>query len=100
MPQTLQTNPDLVLLELLRVARKQSGITQNELAERTGMRQADISKTERGVRRLDIVELHGWLSAMGVSFVAFATVLDERLTALALVRAHAAQRAQWRKKER
>ena len=94
MPQTLHSDQNRALLELLRGAREQAGITQVELAERTGMRQTDVSKTERGVRRLDIVELHGWLSAIGIPFVAFATKLDERLTALALVRTQGKKRSQ------
>ena len=87
MPQSHKTTPDAVFLALLRAARTQTGITQVQLAERTGLRQTDISKSERGVRRLDVLELHGWLTALGVSFVAFAKELDERLTAIALVKA-------------
>ncbi|WP_457334883.1 helix-turn-helix domain-containing protein [Rhizobacter sp. P5_C2] len=87
MPRTIKITPESVLLELLRSARERSGVTQIQLAERTGLRQSDISKSERGVRRLDVLELHGWLSALGVSFVGFAQELDERLTALALLKA-------------
>jgi transcriptional regulator with XRE-family HTH domain len=86
MPRTIKITPESVLLELLRSARERSGVTQTQLAERTGLRQSDISKSERGVRRLDVLELHGWLSALGVSFVGFAQELDERLTALALLK--------------
>jgi transcriptional regulator with XRE-family HTH domain len=94
MPQTLHSDQNRALLELLRGAREQAGVTQVELAERTGMRQADVSKTERGVRRLDVIELHGWLTALGVPFVAFAARLDERLTALTLVRTQGKRRPQ------
>ena len=87
MPQSLKTTPESVLLELLRSARAQSGVTQVQLAERTGLRQTDISKSERGVRRLDVLELHRWLTALGVPFVGFAQDLDERLTAMALLKA-------------
>jgi transcriptional regulator with XRE-family HTH domain len=87
MPHSLKTTPEAVLLEMLRSARTQSGITQVQLAERTGLRQTDISKSERGVRRLDVLELHRWLTALGVSFVSFAQELDERLTAMALLKA-------------
>jgi transcriptional regulator with XRE-family HTH domain len=86
MPRTIKITPESVLLELLRSARERSGVTQLQLAERTGLRQSDISKSERGVRRLDVLELHGWLSALGISFVGFAHELDERLTALALLK--------------
>lgn len=42
----------LLLIQL----RKNSGLTQSELAERIGVDQSFISKVERGERRLDIVE--------------------------------------------
>ncbi|WP_073466570.1 helix-turn-helix domain-containing protein [Rhizobacter sp. OV335] len=87
MPRTIKIAPENVLLELLRSARERSGVTQVQLAERTGMRQTDISKSERGVRRLDVIELHEWLAALGVSFVVFAQELDERLTTMALLKA-------------
>jgi transcriptional regulator with XRE-family HTH domain len=53
-----------------------------QLAERLKIRQSDVSKIERGVRRLDVVELHGWLRALGMPIYQFATVLDERLVAM------------------
>lgn len=37
-------------------ARNDAGITQVELAEKIGWEQTDISKVERGERRLDVVE--------------------------------------------
>lgn len=93
MPRTLHTDQYDAMLELLRSTREACGVTQVELAERTGMRQTDISKTERGVRRLDVVELHGWLAALHVPFVAFAAELDERLLALAVRRSLGRKRA-------
>src|SRR5512140_3634439 len=100
MPRTLHTEQNKVLLDLLRSAREHAGVTQVQLAERTGMRQTDISKTERGVRRLDVVELHQWLAALEVSFVAFATELDERLSALSLARSPGGRRASRRPPKR
>jgi len=41
------------------------------------LRQSDISKIERGVRSLDVVELRLWAQAVGVTLEAFASVLDE-----------------------
>jgi DNA-binding XRE family transcriptional regulator len=40
--------PEFAIVHAMIVARKKSGITQKELAEKTGMSQGDISKIERG----------------------------------------------------
>lgn len=57
------------------------GVTQAALADALGFRQADISKVERGVRRLDVLELRAWVDALGVSFLAFASDLEAQLDA-------------------
>lgn len=56
---------------MLREARARQGVTQEALAEALGFRQTDISKTDRGVRRLDVLELHDRIGALGLSFVEF-----------------------------
>ena len=40
----------LIFSENLKTKRKELGLTQKELAERTGINQADISKLENGTR--------------------------------------------------
>ena len=45
-----------VFLRLLREARDDAGLTQEELGARLGQTQSFVSKCERGERRLDIVE--------------------------------------------
>lgn len=44
------------LLELLVEARKQAGVTQEQLATRLRRPQSFVSKVERGERRLDVIE--------------------------------------------
>jgi len=69
-----------VLTELLVAARLAAGVTQEVLAERLSIGQSAVSKVERGVQRLDLVELHRWLSAIGgPSITDFAKSFDERL---------------------
>jgi transcriptional regulator with XRE-family HTH domain len=41
----------------LRAAREEAGLTQVDVATKLGVEQSWISKVERGVRRLDVVEL-------------------------------------------
>lgn len=66
-------------LDELRAARERVKMSQIELAERIGEHQTFVSKCERGVRRLDIVELKRWTDALGVGLVKFSRVLDQRL---------------------
>jgi transcriptional regulator with XRE-family HTH domain len=47
-------------LERLRQARREAGISQEEVAERLGVSQSFISRSERGDRRVDIVELQAF----------------------------------------
>lgn len=66
---------------LLRHVRAGSGISQVELAACMAWDQSAISKVERGVRRLDLLELRHWLAALGFPLAEFVTELDRRLDA-------------------
>ena len=47
-----------------------------ELARRLAWTQADVSKCETGVRRLDVIELRIWLKALGYELADFVRELD------------------------
>lgn len=96
MQKTLHSAPHQIFLSLLKQARTDQGITQAMLCERIGMSQSDISKVERGVRRLDVLELRLWLRALGSPLEVFAQELDARLTAAELL----AEQAGGRRKSR
>lgn len=66
-------------LEELKEVRSRSGMSQEQLAEALGEHQTLVSKVERGVRRLDVVELRLWLAALHTSFPDFCQSLDSRL---------------------
>jgi len=51
---------------LLVGARKRAGVTQEELAARLGRPQSYVSKSERGERRLDVVEFVEIALALGL----------------------------------
>lgn len=69
-----------VLTEMLVAARLASGLTQKTLAERLSIGQSSVSKVERGLQRLDLVELHRWLSALGEPSLAdFASSFEARV---------------------
>ena len=63
-------------LVLLRKIRKQSGLTQQQLAQKLNQSQSFVSKCERGERRIDIVELRDFCVAMGVSLRSFIEELE------------------------
>jgi len=72
-----------LFLRHLVAARKASGLTQVELAQRLKETQSWVSKCERGERRLDIIELRKFCAAMGVSFVEFCQEIESDMTASA-----------------
>jgi transcriptional regulator with XRE-family HTH domain len=52
-------------LSVLIAARKEAGLTQTDVAERIGRKQAHISIIETGVRRLDLIEFCALARVMG-----------------------------------
>ncbi len=52
-------------------------MTQVELASRLDWEQTLVSRTERGARRLDVLELRRWLAALDIEVTAFIVELDE-----------------------
>ena len=58
----------------------QAGVTQSDLAGALQEKQSFISKCERGERRLDIIELHNFCNAIGLSLTVFTKELEKRLS--------------------
>jgi transcriptional regulator with XRE-family HTH domain len=65
MPGNLYSDGYKAFIRGLRAARLDLGITQATLADRLGQPQSFVSKTERGERRLDVVEFIDWAVALG-----------------------------------
>jgi transcriptional regulator with XRE-family HTH domain len=61
------------LLEALRKAREQAGLTQGEVAQRLDTYASFISKVEAGERRIDVVELAALCRVYGIKLVALLT---------------------------
>jgi ribosome-binding protein aMBF1 (putative translation factor) len=57
--------------QLLIEARKKSGLSQQEVADRLGRPQTYVSKCERGTRRMDVVEFLEMAYVIDVDPVAF-----------------------------
>ena len=69
-----------VFLATLRAIRTRAGLTQGELGERLGRTQNYVTAAERGVVRLDGLQLRVWCQACSVDLVAWATVIEEALS--------------------
>ena len=67
------------LLKLLREVRAEMGLNQTELAKRLGRPQNFVSLYERGVRRLDLLEVREVCKALSVPLSAFVRRLEKRL---------------------
>jgi predicted transcriptional regulator len=59
--------PELTIAQAMIDARKESGLTQKQLSERTGIAQADISKLERGNANPSLRTLQRLAAGMGMN---------------------------------
>lgn len=66
-------------LECLRETREAAGLTQADLATRLRESQSFVSKCERGERRMDIVELREFCSAMGTTLDKFIKCFERKV---------------------
>jgi transcriptional regulator with XRE-family HTH domain len=79
MPKSTFTPAYRMLLEAMLALRKDSGVTQVELAKRLGKPQAFVSTVERGIRRIDLIEFYAITRALGGDPVATFSDLVRRL---------------------
>ncbi len=77
MEKSIYSKEYSLFLEQLRSAREEQGLSQTELAQRLGTTQSFISKVERGERRIDIVELRAFCSALGIGFGSFVSRIEK-----------------------
>ena len=59
--------PEHAIIQAIIDARQQSGLTQKELSERTGIAQTEISRIENGTRNPSIKLLQRLADGMGMS---------------------------------
>jgi transcriptional regulator with XRE-family HTH domain len=71
MPKSRHTVRYERLLQVLRTARKEAGLTQTEVAKHFQSHASFVSKVESGERRLDVVELADLCRLYGVRLAAF-----------------------------
>jgi len=79
MDKTIASARQRVLCELLRQARAEAGLRQQDVAERLDEPQSFVSKVETGERRLDVIELREVCRVLGLTLTDFVQRLEERL---------------------
>lgn len=77
--KTLYRNENRIFSELLRDTRVRSGLTQMQLVEALEMTQTFASEAERGIRRLDIVQIRDWCAATGTTLEKLVREFEKRL---------------------
>jgi transcriptional regulator with XRE-family HTH domain len=80
MEKSIYTREYRTVLRLLRDARRKARITQIVLAKRLGITQSQLSKIERGDRRLDIIELRLFCRRIGITLPEFVSRLEQELS--------------------
>jgi transcriptional regulator with XRE-family HTH domain len=87
MPKTIHRPEYDALRRLLRQARIDAGVTQVELSQSLDRSQSFVSDVERGVRRLDVIELRDVCGVLGQSFLEFLDLLEAEIATLGASRA-------------
>lgn len=69
MRKSLHTEAYKRLTDLLKAARKEAGLTQQQVADSLGKPQSFVAKYENGERRLDVIELIEVADVIGADVV-------------------------------
>jgi transcriptional regulator with XRE-family HTH domain len=79
MAKTIHRSEYEILLRHLRALRVEAGVTQETLSEQLGRTQSFVSDIERGVRRLDAIELRDICRLLGSDLRVFLEALETEL---------------------
>lgn len=66
MPKSLYRMETRVLLDVLKELRSEAGLTQAQCSRELGRPQSFMSDVERGVRRMDLVQMRDLCNVFGV----------------------------------
>ncbi|MDR6990968.1 helix-turn-helix transcriptional regulator [Luteimonas sp. 3794] len=80
-PKSIHKPEYQVLLELLREMRVKADLTQTELSAALDRPQSYVSDVERGVRRLDLLQLREYCSACKRDLTGFVRRFEKELDA-------------------
>lgn len=79
MAKTIHRSEYEILLRRLRELRAEAGVTQGALSDQLGRSQSFVSDIERGVRRLDTLELRDICHLLGSDLMTFLEGLEAEL---------------------
>lgn len=79
MEKSVYRDENLVLLRLLKQCRVDAGLTQVQFAQALERPQSFASDIERGLRRLDLVQLRDICKALNVGLVEFVQRFEDEL---------------------
>ena len=82
MEKTLNSARNELLCQMLQDMRIAKGLTQVQLAAKLNVHQTEVSRVERGITRVDLLELYDFLEAMDVPLLEFVAELEDRLNAM------------------
>ena len=68
-----------VLIQLIRTLRQEAGLSQEQCCWKLGRPQSFMSDVERGIRRLDLVQIRDLCTVYGISLQEFVRRYDESL---------------------
>ena len=77
--KTIHDHAYQVLVDCLKKARQEAGLTQTDLAARLGTDQSYVSKYERSERRLDVLELRAICHEFGITLPDFVNRFEKEL---------------------
>ena len=79
MPKAIYRHEHAVLIQLLRKIRCDAGLTQSKCAEAMGHPQSFMSDIEKGIRRLDLVQLRDLCAVLGYDLERFVGEYEKAL---------------------
>lgn len=79
MPKSIHRFEYELLRSMLRSRRLAAGMSQLELSKGLGRSQSFVSDIERGVRRIDLIELRDVCALVGTTAVEFLQTLEEAI---------------------
>ncbi|MBD9483762.1 helix-turn-helix transcriptional regulator [Pseudomonas sp. PDM14] len=81
MEKSVYRDENLVLLRLLKQCRVEAGLTQAQFAQALERPQSYASDIERGLRRLDLIQLRDICQVLNLDLVTFVQRYEAELTA-------------------
>ncbi|MDH1867885.1 helix-turn-helix transcriptional regulator [Pseudomonas chengduensis] len=79
MEKSVYRDENLIFLKLLKQCRVEAGLTQGDFAKALDRPQSFVSDVERGLRRLDLIQLRDICQVLGISLSSFVQRFEDEL---------------------